>query len=354
MSTNSKSPSQFGDQINMITFGESHGKAVGCVIDNVQPGVPISIEEIQKELDRRKPGQSKVVTSRKEADKVEILSGIFEGKTTGAPICMIVYNTGQRPQDYDYLIDVFRPGHADFTFFKKFGCRDHRGGGRSSGRETIARVASGSIAKQALAAQNIHFWAYVKQIGSIRGSKVNKDFVEQNPFRVADPDLVVPLEKLIASIRAEKNSIGGIVRLTITGLPVGLGDPVFEKIDANLTKGIMSIGAVKGVVFGDFLDYLPSIPKGSEVNDQMNAKGFCSNHMGGVLGGISNGQNIEIDILVKPTPSIAQKQKTINTNGDEVSIEIKGRHDPCICPRIVPVIENMAALVIWDSLLNLK
>lgn len=350
-----KSANQFGENINMITFGESHGLAVGCVIDNVKPGIPISVATIQAELNRRKPGQSKFVTPRVEQDSMQILSGIFEGKTTGTPICLVIYNQDQRSKDYSEIKDVFRPGHADFTFMKKFGFRDYRGGGRSSGRETIARVASGAIAQQILQ-QNwqIKFRAYVKQIGPWIGQSVDLDFIEKNPLRIADPQLLPQLVPYMEKLIANKDSVGGIVHLTIEGLPVGVGDPVFEKLDGNLAKGLVSIGAVKGVMFGSFNDFFPRIPNGSEVNDQMKDGGFTSNNMGGILGGISSGQSIEVDVYIKPTASVGKKQQTLNTKGENVEIEVKGRHDPCICPRVVPVIENMAALVILDGLLNMK
>ena len=348
--------STLGKNFKIITFGESHGKAVGVVIDGVKPGLKISEKDIQKELDRRKPGQSKITTQRKEGDKVEILSGILSGKTTGTPICLIVRNIDQDSSKYDNLKIVFRPGHADFTFLKKFGIRDHRGGGRSSGRETIGRVAAGAIAKKLLAKEGIKIQAYVKQIGNIKATKVDLKQVEKNNVRCCDKSSAKKMEKAILSAKNKGDSLGGMVEVVASGVPAGIGDPVFHKLDAELAKALMSIGAVKAVEIGAGLNV--ALMKGSECNDSFVKKGnkiiTKTNNAGGILGGISNGMPIVARVAIKPTPSISKSQKTVDLVGKMKRMLIKGRHDPCICPRVIPVVESMVALVLVDLIKRQK
>ena len=342
------SPSTFGEIIRTTTFGESHGKALGAVLDGVRPGVDLSEADIQAELDRRRPGQSKVTTQRGESDRVEILSGVFEGKTTGSPICMIVYNRDQDSSKYEALRDVFRPGHADFTFWKKYGIRDHRGGGRSSGRETVGRVASGAAAKKILASRGVQVTAFAQEIAGVAGEKEDLMNIEANPVRAADPDRAHDMEMAVIEARKHKDSVGGVVKLLIRNVPAGIGDPVFFKLDARLAMAMFSIGAVKGVEIG--AGFSAARMKGSENNDAMAAGSFLSNNAGGILGGISTGEEIVLRVAVKPTPSIELPQKTIDTGGAARTISIEGRHDPCIVPRVIPVIEAMAALVILDAM----
>lgn len=342
-----RSPSTFGEIIRTTTFGESHGPAVGAVMDGLKPGIEISESDIQRELDRRRPGQSGVTTTRAEGDRVRILSGVFEGKTTGTPICMVVFNEDQDSSKYDALRDVFRPGHADFTFWKKYGLRDHRGGGRSSGRETVGRVATGALAKKLLQESGIEITAFAEEIGGIIGTKADFSFIEKNPVRAADPDAAIAMEEAVLAARAEGDSVGGIVKLVVKGAPAGLGDPVFYKLDARLGMAYFSIGAVKGVEFGS--GFGSARMKGSANNDRMEKGEFASNNAGGILGGISTGRDIVARIAVKPTPSIRKEQNTLDTAGGDRSIAIEGRHDPCIVPRIIPVIEAMTALVLLDA-----
>lgn len=347
-----RSANTFGDIIRVSTFGESHGAAVGALLDGVKPGIEISESDIQSELDRRKPGQSSVTTQRNEDDQVHILSGVFEGKTTGTPIAMVIYNKDQDSSKYESLRNVFRPGHADFTFWKKYGIRDHRGGGRSSGRETAGRVCAGAVAKKILSERGILIYAYSLEIAGIRGSREDLSYIEKNSVRSADPDAAELMEQAVIKAKSEKDSVGGIVRLVVKNAPAGLGDPVFFKLDARLGMAFFSIGAVKGVEFG--LGFDSARFRGSENNDSMNSDGFLSNQAGGILGGMSNGNDIVANIAVKPTPSIFREQDTINNDGNDEKIKIEGRHDPCIVPRIIPVIESMAALVILDALVIQK
>ncbi len=342
------SPNTFGEVLRVTTFGESHGPAVGAVLDGLPPGIELSPSDIQRELDRRRPGQSAITTQRDEADTVQIISGIFEGKTTGAPVCMLIFNRDHDSSKYEALREVFRPGHADFTFWKKYGHRDHRGGGRSSGRETAARVAAGAAAKKLLAEEGIRIIAYAEEIAGIKGGSEDLDFIDKNPVRAADPIKAKEMEEAILKARGERDSVGGIVRLVVKNVPAGLGDPVFFKLDARLGLAIFSIGAVKGVEFG--AGFGAARLKGSENNDPMRNGGFLENSAGGILGGISTGADITARIAVKPTPSIAREQQTIDQTGANRSIAIEGRHDPCIVPRIVPVVEAMASLVILDAL----
>lgn len=341
-------PNTFGEVLRVTTFGESHGPAVGAVLDGVPPGIEISQDYIQKELDRRRPGQSAVVTPRDEPDRVHILSGVFEGKTTGTPIALVIYNRDQDSSKYDNLREVYRPGHADFTFWKKYGIRDHRGGGRSSGRETAARVAGGAVARMILEEMGIAVTAYALEVAGIRASVVDYDVIEHNPVRSPDPEAAVRMEKAILDARAGGDSVGGIVQLEVRGVPVGLGDPVFGKLESRLGAAILSLGAIKGIEFGD--GFGAARMRGSEHNDEMRDGGFLTNHAGGVLGGISTGEPIIVRAAVKPTPSISGQQTTMDVNGENREIVIEGRHDPCIVPRVIPVIEAMAALVILDAL----
>jgi chorismate synthase len=341
-------PNTFGEFIRTTTFGESHGPAVGAVLDGLKPGIDLSEEEIQRELDRRRPGQSAVTSPRSETDRVRILSGLFDGKTTGTPVCMVITNEDHDSSKYDALRDLFRPGHADFTFWKKYGLRDHRGGGRSSGRETAGRVASGAVAKKILGGNGIEIVAFAEEIAGIRGTVEKLDMIEANPVRAADPEAARLMEEAVRKARGENDSVGGVVKLIVSNVPAGLGDPVFFKLDARLGMALFSIGAVKGVEFGS--GFRSSRLRGSENNDQMGGGGFLTNNAGGILGGISTGQAIVVRVAVKPTPSIRKEQKSVDIRGEAVTMTIEGRHDPCIVPRIIPVVEAMAALVILDAL----
>jgi len=320
----------FGRSFRITTFGESHGKALGVVIDGCPPGFPLSAGDIQPFLDRRRPGKSPLESPRKEPDRVEILSGLFKGQTTGAPLTLVVENQDVREEDYRELEEIFRPGHADFTYQAKYGIRDYRGGGRSSGRETVARVAAGAVAAKYLAGNGIRITGRLLEIHGKR-----------------DPDAMT---KEIEKARDEGDSVGGIAEVLVSGCPAGLGDPVFGKLDALLAHALMGIGAVKGVEIGE--GFAAARMTGSKHNDAMTREGFATNHAGGVLGGISTGQEIVARIAVKPTPSIAKTQRTLDRRGNEVSVSIKGRHDPCIVPRILPVAEAMVALVIIDVFLE--
>ncbi len=336
----------FGQVLRITTFGESHGQAVGVIMDGVTPGVELDLEAVQKEMDRRRPGQSKVVTQRKEADAVEILSGMFEGKTTGTPLMMIIYNKDAKSSSYESIKDKFRPGHADYTYLQKYGLRDYRGGGRSSARETAARVAAGAVARQLLNRRGINIIAYTIRAGGISCSKIDFDQIERNPMRAPDATAAEKMIQRVEDIRSQSNSVGGIVECQITGMQAGLGEPIFDRLNADLAKAMLSIPAVRGIEFGD--GFAAANMTGLEHNDQMDASGFLSNHAGGIMGGISNGQPIIFRVVIKPTSSIAAQQKTRDTQGQEVTIQTKGRHDPCLCPRAVPVVEAMAALVLED------
>lgn len=343
----SRAANTYGDIVRLTTFGESHGKAIGCIVEGIHPDIPMNESIIQEQLDRRRPGQSKVVTQRKEPDRVEILSGVFEGKTTGAPIGLIIYNKDADSRKYDEIKDLFRPGHADFTFYKKYGRRDHRGGGRSSARETATRVAAGAIARHILKQRGVEFYAHAVEIAGIRAETCDYTAIEQNPVRCADPEAARKMELAILEARKERDSVGGIIQLDILGVPPGLGDPVFAKLDARLAYAIMTIGAIKGIEIGD--GFALTRMHGSESNDNMADGTFLSNHAGGITGGISTGQTIWMRVAVKPTASIASTQRTVDLEGKNRDIAVGGRHDPCIVPRAVPVIENMAALVILDA-----
>ena len=349
------SGSTFGNIFKITTWGESHGKGVGVVVDGCPAGLHLCEEDIQLYLNRRKPGQSKFTTPRKEDDEVEILSGVFERKTTGTPISMVVRNKNQKSKDYSEIASYYRPGHADFCFDAKYGFRDYRGGGRSSGRETIGRVAAGAIAAKLLKQMNIDFLTYTKSIGpvSIDSTKFNKDEINNNSLYMPDKDAAQEAESYLEECLHNRNSAGGIAECIVTGLPVGLGDPVFDKIDANLAKAIMSIGAVKGFEIGDGFDV--SASTGLSNNDAFvmnNGKiTKATNHSGGTLGGMTDGSPLIFRAAFKPTPSIASLQKTVNKSDEEIEISIKGRHDPIIVPRAIVVVEAMAALVIADALL---
>ena len=349
------SGSIFGNIFKISTWGESHGKALGVVVDGCPAGLELSEEDIQIYLNRRKPGQSKYTTPRTEDDAVEILSGVFEGKTTGTPISMIVHNKTQRSADYSEIANYYRPGHADYTFDEKYGFRDYRGGGRSSGRETIGRVAAGAIAAKLLKELGIEVCAYTKSIGDVEidYDKFDITLREENPVAMPDSEAAIKAAELLDSSMKEMDSVGGIVECKVKGLMPGVGEPVFEKLDANIAKAIMSIGAVKGVEIGD--GFAVSKAKGSYNNDE-----FCmdddlvvkkTNHAGGILGGISDGDDIVIRAAFKPTPSIFSEQNTINRQHENISINIKGRHDPVIVPRAVVVVETMTAITVLDMLL---
>ena len=346
----------FGKLFTITTFGESHGSAIGAVIDGVRPGMPLSKEDIQIELNRRRPGQSSLTTQRNEADEVEILSGTLDGKTTGTPIGFLIRNTSANSEDYEDLKNVFRPGHADYAYFKKYGIRDWRGGGRASGRETAMRVAGGAIAKKMLAEYGITVTAYTKQIDDIVAKNIDLSAIESNPVRCADPEAAMLMAERIKIAKADGDSVGGIIEAVIKNCPPGLGDPIFDKLDARLAQAVMSIGAIKGVEIGD--GFQAATLKGSEFNDTSIWKNGAlkseTNHSGGISGGISNGNDVVLRAVIRPTCSIAKSQQVVTTDGKSTTMEIKGRHDPCICPRAVVVVEAMVALALVDSLLIQK
>ncbi|MNO21307.1 Chorismate synthase [compost metagenome] len=338
--------STFGERLKVTTFGESHGEAVGAILEGVTPGVELDEAYIQIQMDRRRPGQSSVTTPRKEYDKIRILSGVFEGRTTGTPLCIMLDNTDMRPSAYDDIKAMYRPGHADFTYEKKYGVRDYRGSGRASGRETAGRVAAGAVARKLLEHRSVKVLAYTTEIGGIRCETFDPEAIESNLVRACDPVAAGRMIEQIEELAAKGDSCGGIVECRISGVSAGLGEPVFDKLDAELAKAMLSIGAIKGIEFG--AGFQAASMLGSEHNDQMDARGFQTNHAGGVIGGISTGADIVFRVVVKPTSSISVPQRTIDVNGHEQEIMTIGRHDPCICPRVVPVIEAMACLVIED------
>ncbi len=340
----------FGQVFRITTWGESHGPALGVVIDGCPPRIPLREEDIQVELDRRRPGKSLVESPRKEPDRVEILSGVFEGLTTGCPISLIIYNKDARPGAYDHLKDVFRPGHGDITYYRKYGHRDHRGGGRSSGRETAARVAAGAVAQKILDLSGIKVIAYTLALGGVRARRKDLSFIYQNPLFCPDPEALPAMEARVAEVRAQGDSIGGVVEIIAQGVPAGLGEPVFDKLDAELARALMSIGAIKGVEIGS--GFAAAEMLGSEHNDPITPEGFRSNHAGGILAGISNGDEIICRVAVKPIPSIAQEQDTIDVHGTPRKITVGGRHDASAIPRIVPVCQAMVRLVLADHLLR--
>jgi chorismate synthase len=343
----------FGTLFTVTTFGESHGPAIGCIVDGCPPGMPLHEEDIQPFLDKRKPGQSKYTTQRREDDKVQMLSGVFEGKTTGAPIALLIQNTDQRSSDYEEIKNLFRPGHADYTYYHKYGHRDYRGGGRSSARETAARVAAGAIARLYLQKTlNLEIVGYLQQMGDLVLSFEHEAEITNNPFFCPNNNQIQELADYIDKLRRQGDSVGARVKVIAKGVPVGLGDPVFDKLDATLAYAMMSINAVKGVEIGAGFAAVEQL--GSIHRDQMSPHGFLSNNAGGILGGISTGQVIEVSMALKPTSSITTPGKTVNIQGDEVSVVTKGRHDPCVGIRAVPIAEAMMALVLMDHYLRHK
>lgn len=344
----------FGSQFRITTFGESHGRAIGVVLDGVRPGMTIDTKFIQHELDRRRPGQSKVTTARRESDQVEILSGVFNGKTTGTPICMIIWNKDQQSKAYEKIKNMFRPGHAGYTYLAKYGVSDYRGGGRSSGRETAARVAAGAVAKTMLAKRGVAIYAYTKEVAGIVATRIDVDEIEKNALRCPDRTAAKKMEARVLRAKAEGDSVGGIVEVVVKNPPIGLGEPVFDKLEADLAKALMSIGAIKGFEVGN--GFAAARLKGSQNNDAIFLDKKArrvrtrTNNAGGIAGGISNGEDIVVRIAVKPASSIVKKQETITTKGKSAKISVEGRHDPCICPRVVPVAESMVALTLMDHL----
>ncbi|HEY9594895.1 MAG TPA: chorismate synthase [Spirochaetia bacterium] len=345
--------SHFGRILTVATFGESHGPAVGVVVDGTPPGITLATEDIQKELNRRRPGQSAITTPRAEKDRVEILSGVFDGVTTGTPIALLIRNEDKKSSDYDNLKDLFRPGHADWTYDAKYGVRDWRGSGRASGRETAARVAAGAVAKRILAEAGVSILGYTREIDGVRAQSVDPSQIESNPARSPDPAAAALMVERIEKAKAEQDSVGGVVEVVASNVPPGLGDPVFDKLEALLAHAIMSIGAVRGVEVG--AGFEAARMRGSVYNDEpfMDAGRvrMRTNNAGGIVGGISNGMDVVVRAALRPPASIARPQRTVSTGGEEVTVEIAGRHDPCIVPRAVPVVEAMTALVLADCLL---
>jgi len=350
----------FGEIFRVTTFGESHGVALGGIIDGCPAGLEIDLAFIQSELDRRKPGQSKIVTQRKEPDEVEFLSGIFEGKSTGVPIGFVIKNDNQKSKDYDHIKDSFRPSHADFTYTEKYGNRDHRGGGRSSARETVSRVVAGAIAKLMLKKLGVNITAYVSQVGPLKldknYSQLDLNKTENNIVRCPDEQMAEQMIELIDSIRKEGDTIGGVVTCVVQGTPVGLGEPVFDKLHADLGKAMLSINAVKGFEYGSGFNGL--VLRGSQHNDAFYTENgkvkTKTNHSGGIQGGISNGEDIYFNVAFKPVATIMRDQSSIDKDGNESTVSGKGRHDPCVLPRAVPIVEAMAALVLVDHFLRAK
>jgi chorismate synthase len=339
----------FGKNFIITTFGESHGKGLGCIVDGVPAGLRIDEEFIQKELDKRKPGKSKLETARKEDDKVEILSGTFEGLSTGTPIMMVIYNSNQKSRDYDNIKNLFRPGHADFTYYHKYGIRDYRGGGRSSARETAARVAGGAIAKLMLKTIGVEITSGLCEVDGIKSNNYDFEYAETSKIYALDAKVELAQEEAILKAKKEHNSVGGVVLTIAKGVPIGLGEPIYYKLDAILAEAMMGINASKAVEIGDGI--ASTHLKGSSNNDEITPNGFKTNHSGGILGGISNGDNIIVKTHFKPTPSIFQPQETITKDNQPVICELKGRHDPCVAIRGSIVCEAMMALVLADMLL---
>lgn len=348
----------FGQLFRLTTFGESHGAGIGGVVDGMPAGITVDMDFLQSELDRRRPGQSALTTARKEGDRVELLSGVFEGKTTGCPIGFLVRNENQHSADYDNMRDVFRPSHADFTYQSKYGIRDHRGGGRTSARETIARVVGGALAKMVLRERGISVTAYTAQVGpiSLEGSYRDYDLAEaeRNPVRCPDPAKAAEMAQLISEVKAEGDTIGGIITGVVTGCPVGLGEPVFDKLHALLGAAMLSINAVKGFEYGE--GFAGVTARGSEQNDRFvpTADGgitTSTNHSGGIQGGLSNGQDICFRVAFKPVATLLREQQTVRADGQPTLLKARGRHDPCVLPRAVPIVEAMAAMVILDCLM---
>jgi chorismate synthase len=349
----------FGTLFKITTFGESHGPAIGCIIDGCPAGIGVDESFIQGELDRRKPGQSKITTQRKEDDTFKILSGVFEGKTTGTPIAIVIENQDQRSKDYSPIAETFRPSHADYTYEVKYGVRDYRGGGRSSARETAARVAAGAIAKLFLRKLNVQIAAYVSQVGDIRAphyTELDLSAVEQNIVRCPHPETAEKMIALIDQVRLDRDTIGGIVTAVIKNAPVGLGEPVFDKLHAELGKAMLGINAVKGFEYGSGFGGIQL--RGSQHNDEFYHEGdrvrTRTNYSGGIQGGISNGEDIYFNVAFKPVATIMQDQQTVDKHGNETTVSGKGRHDPCVLPRAVPIVESMAALVVADFVLRAR
>ena len=340
-----------GKLFTVTSFGESHGVAIGCIVDGCPAGLELSEADIQGDLDRRKPGTSRHTTQRREADEVKILSGVFEGKTTGTPIALLIENTDQRSKDYSKIAESFRPGHADYTYHQKYGFRDYRGGGRSSARETAMRVAAGAIAKKYLKEQaGVEIRGYLSQLGTVKAEKFDWSVVETNPFFCPDADKVPELEAYMDALRKEGNSIGARIEVIATNVPVGLGEPIFDRLDAELAYALMSINAVKGVEIGDGFACVTA--KGTDFRDEITPEGFLSNHAGGILGGISSGQDIRASIALKPTSSLRLTGRSINTRGEPIEVITEGRHDPCVGIRATPIAEAMVAIVLMDHYLR--
>ncbi len=345
------SGNSFGKLFTVTSFGESHGVAIGCIVDGCPPGLSLQASDLQDDLDRRKPGTSRHTTQRREADQVEILSGVFEGKTTGTPIALIIHNTDQRSKDYTNIAQQFRPGHADYTYTQKYGFRDYRGGGRSSARETAMRVAAGGIAKKYLKEHyNIHIQGYMSQLGDIRPKTIDLEQVYQNIFFSPDKTIIDDLENYMDALRKSGDSIGAEVTVIAKGVPVGLGEPIFDRLDADIAHALMSINAVKGIEIGAGFESVTQ--KGTEHRDQITPEGFLSNHAGGVLGGISSGQDIIAKIAMKPTSSLRIPVKSVDLQGNPVEVVTKGRHDPCVGIRATPIAEAMLAIVLMDHILR--
>jgi len=345
------SGSSYGKVFTFTSFGESHGPAIGGIVDGCPPGLALSEADLQQDLDRRKPGQSRHTTQRREADQVRILSGVFEGHTTGTPIALLIENTDQRSKDYSEILDRFRPGHADYTYQQKYGVRDYRGGGRSSARETAVRVAAGGIAKKYLRDRHgIEIRGYLAQLGPIKAERLDWAEVERNPFFCPDADKVAEMEAYMDALRKAGNSVGARINVVATGVPPGLGEPIFDRLDAEIAHALMSINAVKGVEIGDGFACLEQ--KGTEHRDEMTPAGCLSNHAGGILGGISSGQTITASIALKPTSSLRLPGRSIDLNGAAVEVITTGRHDPCVGIRATPIAEAMLALVLMDHLLR--
>ena len=345
------SGNSFGKSFVVTTFGESHGLALGCIVDGCPPGMALSEADIQGDLDRRRPGRNKHTTQRNEPDRVKILSGVFEGKTTGTPIGLLIENTDQRSKDYGDIKDKFRPGHADYTYQQKYGIRDYRGGGRSSARETAMRVAAGAIARKYLAeSAGIEIRGFVSQLGPIHLEPKDLSIIDDNAFFCADPDKLDELDAFMTALRDEGDSIGAKISVLVRHMPVGLGEPVFDKLEADLAHGLMSINAVKGVEVG--AGFAAVEQRGSQHRDEMTQSGFSKNDAGGTLGGISSGQDLLVSIALKPTSSISKPGKTIDKSGEETEIVTRGRHDPCVGLRATPIAEAMVALVLVDHLLR--
>jgi chorismate synthase len=341
----------FGKLFTVTSFGESHGLGLGAIIDGCPPGLALSEADLQDDLDRRRPGTSRYTTARREADQVKIMSGVFEGKTTGTPIGLLIENTDQRSKDYGNIAQSFRPGHADYTYWQKYGIRDYRGGGRSSARETAMRVAAGAVAKKYLKEKfNVEIQGCVTQIGDVYATKIDWDIVENNPFFFPDETKLETLDELLRGIIREKDSIGAKIMVRATNVPVGLGEPIFDRMDADIAHALMGINAVKGVEIGDGFAVVNQ--RGSEHRDELTPEGFASNHSGGILGGISSGQSIVANIAMKPTSSIGVSGKTIDLDGKATDLVTKGRHDPCVGIRAVPIAEAMLALTLMDHFLR--